>query len=145
MSGCAVPRSSVDGRNEHKTHRRLESLFQIVQIRNQVDGSVLISNVSKGPQEPEPGGRGGGMNNTCGFSFQHEFSKMERAYHMPSCHNDGRLPKTEQTSATTIHGHEQHRTQKTMDFLHCAHWIQAQQHQEVGLPFQPKQHVCAPM
>lgn len=59
-----------------KPTERLESLFQIVQIRNQVDGSVLIANESEGSQEPEPGGRGGGMNNACGSSLQHELSKM---------------------------------------------------------------------
>lgn len=32
-------------------------------------------------------------------------------------------------------------TQRTMDFLHGAYWIQAQQHQEMVMPFLPKQCV----
>lgn len=47
----------MEGMNIKPTGR-LESLFQIVQIRNQAGGSVLISSVSKGSEEPGLGRRG---------------------------------------------------------------------------------------
>lgn len=49
----------IEGMNI-KPSGRLQSLFQIVQIRNQAAGSVLISNVSKGSKEPDPRGQRGG-------------------------------------------------------------------------------------
>lgn len=48
---------TMEGMNIKPTGR-LESLFQIVQIRNQAGGSVLISSVSKGSEEPGLGRRG---------------------------------------------------------------------------------------